>query len=182
MNEDLRMFPNKLGLKEYVVVHARRIDVDGAYDDVLVVHKDRPAWQAGRLNLVGGKIEEGEDPFDAAVRELKEEAGLVPLQNQPVVLCGHIISSRSYIYCVRIDVDHYDSRSLSPREGETEAVEWMSFKDAWADDRLMPNLRISVPLMHLGVTGWAINDRNSSTDAHDVEVILPLGKPFGNQT
>jgi 8-oxo-dGTP pyrophosphatase MutT (NUDIX family) len=67
-------------MKEYVIVHTRKIDEDlphlGPYEDVLLVHKDRPEWQKGRLNLIGGKLEEGEDAITAAVRELGEESGL----------------------------------------------------------------------------------------------------------
>jgi 8-oxo-dGTP diphosphatase len=43
---------------------------------VVMTLKDRPVWQAGKLNGVGGKIESGEQPRDAMVREFKEEAGL----------------------------------------------------------------------------------------------------------
>lgn len=171
--------------REYVVVHTRRIDVDGAYDDVLLVLKDRPAWQKGRLNLIGGKVEEGEDPITAAVRELKEEAGLVPLENQPPLYCGKIWGpvcphkgGQFIIHCIRLDVDTYDSQFLKPRDGETEVVEWFGFKDAWADERLMPNLQVTVPLMHLGVTGWNITDQCSVSGVHDVVLQLPLKKSF----
>jgi len=41
---------------------------------VLLILKEKPG-QKGRLNLVGGKVEEGETPEKAAHRELKEEAG-----------------------------------------------------------------------------------------------------------
>lgn len=44
---------------------------------VALVRKNRPAWQAGFLNAIGGKIEPGELPLDAMVREFAEEAGLL---------------------------------------------------------------------------------------------------------
>lgn len=49
-----------------------------AFNDafVLLIEKKRPKWQAGRLNGVGGHIEENETPLDAMVREFREETGL----------------------------------------------------------------------------------------------------------
>ena len=44
--------------------------------EVLLIHKKRPAWQAGRLNGVGGHIEKGESPLEAMRRECKEETGI----------------------------------------------------------------------------------------------------------
>ena len=51
---------------------------------VALVRKAKPAWQVGRWNGVGGKIEEGETPMAAMVREYWEEAGVMtwPLQWQ----------------------------------------------------------------------------------------------------
>jgi 8-oxo-dGTP diphosphatase len=43
---------------------------------VLLIRKRRPAWQAGRLNGVGGKVEPGEALHAAMRREFREEAGL----------------------------------------------------------------------------------------------------------
>jgi len=42
---------------------------------VMLIRKKRPDWQAGLLNGVGGKIEEGETPLNAMSREFFEEAG-----------------------------------------------------------------------------------------------------------
>lgn len=42
---------------------------------VRLIRKNRPKWQEGKLNGVGGHIEEGEDPISAMVREFKEETG-----------------------------------------------------------------------------------------------------------
>jgi len=41
-----------------------------------LIRKNKPAWQKGKLNGVGGKIEPGETPIDAMVREFQEEAGI----------------------------------------------------------------------------------------------------------
>lgn len=47
-----------------------------ATNEVLLIRKNRPAWQAGRLNGIGGKIEPGETPLEAMRREMREESGL----------------------------------------------------------------------------------------------------------
>ena len=44
-------------------------------DRVALVLKNRPAWQAGKMNGVGGHIEPGETPKQAMVREFLEETG-----------------------------------------------------------------------------------------------------------
>lgn len=44
--------------------------------DVALIRKAKPAWQRGKLNGIGGKVEPGETPHDAMVREFEEEAGV----------------------------------------------------------------------------------------------------------
>ncbi len=43
---------------------------------VALINKNRPEWQRGRLNGIGGHIEDSESPEQAMAREFKEEAGL----------------------------------------------------------------------------------------------------------
>lgn len=40
---------------------------------VLLIRKARPDWQAGLLNGIGGKVEKGETPTGAMMREFEEE-------------------------------------------------------------------------------------------------------------
>lgn len=44
--------------------------------EIVLVRKTRPAWQAGRVNALGGKILDGESLMEAARREVLEEAGV----------------------------------------------------------------------------------------------------------
>ncbi len=46
------------------------------HSSVLLIEKNRPEWQAGLYNGLGGKIHPGENPLDAMIREVKEEAGV----------------------------------------------------------------------------------------------------------
>lgn len=46
---------------------------DETLQNVALIRKLKPAWQKGKLNGIGGKVEEGEAPYDAMVREFWEE-------------------------------------------------------------------------------------------------------------
>jgi 8-oxo-dGTP diphosphatase len=43
---------------------------------VVLINKNRPEWQKGYVNGVGGKIESDEIPIDAMIREFYEETGV----------------------------------------------------------------------------------------------------------
>lgn len=49
---------------------------DETTEKVWLIEKQKPEWQKGCLNGIGGKIEEGEAPWQACIRELKEESGI----------------------------------------------------------------------------------------------------------
>lgn len=48
-----------------------------AENAVLLIRKTHPAWQAGKLNGVGGRIEAGESALEAMRREFAEETGMI---------------------------------------------------------------------------------------------------------
>ena len=43
---------------------------------VVLMRRTRPAWQAGRVNALGGKLMRGETPVEGARREVREESGV----------------------------------------------------------------------------------------------------------
>jgi 8-oxo-dGTP pyrophosphatase MutT (NUDIX family) len=157
-------------MTEYVVVYCEH----GM--DILFVLKDRPPQLAGRLNLPGGKVEEGESIHVAAARELKEETGLDTLYLEYV---GHInvqydaLGGQAVVHCFKAKVDYF--QPLQPRPGETEVVRWYDWRDVKTDPRLMPNLRLTIPLMRAEVANWVIDDHVPSwgKSLHEVKIQIP---------
>jgi len=56
---------------EYVLCFMFNYD----FSKVAMIRKRKPEWQAGLLNGIGGKVESGESPRDAMIREFEEETG-----------------------------------------------------------------------------------------------------------
>ena len=49
---------------------------------VVLIRKNRPTWQQGKLNGIGGHVEKGETHLECMEREFKEETGvLVPQED-----------------------------------------------------------------------------------------------------
>lgn len=59
-------------MKKYVLGFA----FDPDRQRVILIQKNRPAWQKGRLNGIGGQLETGESYPDAMYREFEEETGV----------------------------------------------------------------------------------------------------------
>jgi 8-oxo-dGTP diphosphatase len=67
--DELLMTPK---IQRYVV--GFMFDVNESH--VLLIEKIKPEWMRGRLNGIGGKIEPGESPQEAMIREFKKEVGI----------------------------------------------------------------------------------------------------------
>lgn len=161
---------------EYVLVHAK---VKWHEPMVLLVLKKRPSWMEGRLNLVGGKVEKGETPQQAALRELKEESGF-EVKDDMISKLGIILGVNCIVHCFSASVG--DKIDPKPRDEEDELVAWHYWEKAKDDYRLMPNLRIIIPLLEMESSGWQITDQQSSVDVnwHPISVDLFIEKPFVN--
>lgn len=117
-------------------------------NDVLLIRKTKPEWQAGRLNGIGGKIEPAESPAFAMAREFYEETG-----------CG-ILDARNWDLRIRLTHPNRDSlvffyHAWMPRhrmqscvntEGKGELIVVKLIRDALIDVSLMNNLRWMIPM------------------------------------
>lgn len=157
------VLPENRGLDKphrYVVVLLAVEGTDLDRHAVLIQKKDRPAWQRGKLNLPGGRIEPGESPSFAARREIGEETGLIIPENLGV--CGTLEGDDWVVYCFgwHYPFDHLVARV--PRvilpEGETEPSHWVEWGLLKDDPRLIDNLRTAIPWMLNGRTGWSIRE------------------------
>lgn len=151
---------------EYVITLCTRAPMN----QVLVILKDRPSWQKNKINLPGGLIESGETPEQAGIRELQEETGLS---------CSHIhklgtIKDRNLtIYCMSAGAQWTDA-PLQKRPQETEEPLWLPMEKLLKDPRLIPNLRVVIPLMFVGASDWTIfDDATADLDKdHTIHVTL----------
>jgi 8-oxo-dGTP diphosphatase len=87
------------------------------YDRILLMHKCKPDWQAGKLNGIGGKIEAGESPIDAMRRECYEETTVTYLTWTPVI---DMYNDDWVVFCFRIAVGLNDMHHIV---GKTVAME-----------------------------------------------------------
>lgn len=135
-------------MKQYVLVWVSR--PNGPNEQMaLFIRKVKPEWQKGKLNLVGGSIEVGETPQQAAVRELKEETNL---DGYGMRLMGEVSGTGYRIWV-------YDCTALGDVEQLTvEPLEWHTPTMFVRRDDIIPNLRILVPQLVLGVPFQAIDN------------------------
>lgn len=111
---------------------------------VLLVCKQRPEWQRGWLNGIGGKIEPGEDPAQAMAREWQEEVGGAP----PAWRFFCELSGGGYVvhfYAATIDINIDDYLAGRAANDIGERFDWVPF-DELGSHRVIPNLRWLLPL------------------------------------
>ncbi|WP_181136387.1 8-oxo-dGTP diphosphatase [Rathayibacter sp. AY1F3] len=144
-----------MGLPEVCVVYVLRDGPRGA--EVLLGRKRRGLGE-GRVVAPGGKLEPGESPVDAAVRELEEEAGLValPADLEPRGVLDYSFphraawSQRSHVFlCRRVAGEVTESSELA---AAFVPVDEVPFDRMWDDARLwLPDVLRGGPPVRLRV-------------------------------
>lgn len=99
---------------------------DEARERVVLIKKENPSWQRGKLNGVGGKVELGETPYSAMVREFEEETGVLCEDWKFLMtLVGN--SFQIYVYYT------FDDKMLNCQTKEIEEVKIFNIYDDWKE-------------------------------------------------
>lgn len=107
---------------------------------VVLIQKARPEWMVGKLNGVGGKIEEDEDSIEAMIREFHEETGVLTDEkewNYMGVMYGNDYAVECYT--MRGDISAVQTK-------EAEPVDIYKFPLPKAAGETLPNLAFLLPL------------------------------------
>lgn len=104
---------------------------------VLLIHKKK-GLGAGKINAPGGRIEPGELPQEAAIREVQEELGITPLGVEPR---GELKFQFVDGYSILAHVFVAQDCDGPPRETDEARPLWtpldrIPYERMWADDRV----------------------------------------------
>jgi 8-oxo-dGTP diphosphatase len=106
---------------------------------VVLIRKNRPSWQAGKLNGVGGKIElTDKSPVAAMQREFQEETGVPFVSNWSHYATLHGPNDKIYVFRTFDESIQYAQTVTDEEVGKYFA------NDLPAD--VLPNLRFLIPL------------------------------------
>lgn len=122
---------------------------------VVLMEKTRPAWQAGRINALGGKVRAGERVEEAARREVREEAGV------DVATWEQVLVWRDAQYTMHV-VRAFDDAALGAVTAEDQRV-FLAFVDA-LPPTVIDNLRWLVPLALDRDVALPIDVRSAATE------------------
>lgn len=122
---------------------------------ILLVKEGKKEIQ-GTWNLPGGRVEEGEDPADTAVREVEEEVGVSADLDG---LVGVYIGQDAFVDGPFIAATYLGQLTGTPQVVSTDTVEAIE----WVDQQRLTELELRSPYV-----SRAIDDANEGTLSMDV--------------
>jgi 8-oxo-dGTP diphosphatase len=119
---------------------------------VCLIRKNRPQWQKGRLNGVGGHIEDGENPKAAMTREFQEEAGEVIDWRQFLLVKGNEYE----LHCFTAKATAINLPNIHSMTDEI--VGWYPVESLPCN--ILPNLKWLIPMANykFDITGTIIHE------------------------
>lgn len=113
---------------------------------VVLIEKNRPKWQSGLLNGVGGKIEENELIHEAMEREFLEETGVI-IKNWKL-FCKY--EGEGYtVYFHSIFSEEYDKvESKTDEHVSVYTIDYLNNtrNKKWAENKTIDNLKWLIPM------------------------------------
>lgn len=128
-------------MKRYVLGFA----FDEKRSNVVLIEKNRPEWQAGFLNGVGGKIEPEETNYHTAMsREFQEETGLKInkwLMFARMIFNNDVLGGVAEVYCFKVSTDEvFQCKTM-----ESEEVKILSVSDVF-NHKTIGHLKTLIPM------------------------------------
>ena len=123
---------------------------------VVLIEKQRPMWQKGKLNGIGGKIEKDERSIMCIVRETREESGIETSESEWMHVA--VLSGPDWHMDVFTTVQ--DATRAIPRTLTDEVVGW--YEIAALPEAVLPNVSW---LIHLA------KDKLQNKKFHQCEVL-----------
>jgi len=102
---------------------------------ILLIEKKR-GLGAGKINGPGGRLEPGETPLQAALRETQEEVGLIPRVPREAGQLFFQFADGHSIHCVVFTAEEADGKMMETDEALPfwERLDQIPFDRMWADD------------------------------------------------
>jgi 8-oxo-dGTP diphosphatase len=122
------------------VVAGALLNADGC---VLIAQRPPGKHMAGGWEFPGGKLSANEQPYDALVRELKEELNIAVLAANPVIAYTHRYADRS----VLLDLWHVTRYDGTPSSAEGQAIKWVAMSDLDSVELLAADIPMIEPLI-----------------------------------
>lgn len=113
---------------------------DAELQRVLLVHKEKPEWQKGRVNGIGGKFESGETPAECISRETIEESSLAIAPDEWV----YVGALHQEIGDVAVLAAKYSGRLEDAIKNDYEEVGWFDVNAL--PSNVIENLKWLVPV------------------------------------
>ena len=130
--------------KAPAIVHVAVAVIADQKNRVLIARRAQHAHQGGLWEFPGGKVEPGENNYDALYREVFEELQIQIQSAQPLIRIPHHYNDQS----VLLDVWQVTRFLGEPRGAEAQAIEWRAVSDLVSHDFPAANRKIIATLQY----------------------------------